>query len=202
MEKKKLLIWMNCYGSWAPELRHPIETIGYNQYLDAFVESISLFKERISDIYISGGMFDANDMSECETTKPELERRFKNKRMETNIKTDEDSFTSASIMKKFLTTWKNNYQETIPLIFIDEARFETNKYSFEQFCKELGIDLDPLSTIIPLPRPDNHPHSTKEFQQQKVELMKEKGIDFVEEAELEKRKEHIEKRRRKLQAGA
>lgn len=195
-----MFICMNCYGSWAPELRHPIETIGYDQYLNAFVEAATLFKDRIADIYISGGMFDENNMTECETTKPELEKRFKNKGIEINIKVDEDSFTSASIMKKFLTTWQTSYRDCLPLLFVDENRYETNSYFFNEFCRDLDIsDLKLLDTIVPLPRLDNHPHSTKDYQKQKIAIMKEKGIDFMEKSELEKRKVHVEKRKQKLQ---
>lgn len=196
MEKnKKYLVWMNCYGAWAPELRHPIETIGYNSYLNDFIEAIVPLASEVADIYISGGMYDSLDRTECETTKPELEKRFRKLGLNFLIKTDEKSVTSIDIMERFLTTWKNQYPDTIPILFVDEPRYETNCFTFEYFCQKYGINnLDAKSVIISLARLDNHPNSTLETQAEKLKLMKEKGVEYVNGLEHKDRKEYLDKK--------
>lgn len=193
-DKKKYLIWMNCYGGWAPEFRSSIETKGYDQYLNEFVRKITPLKNKIKAIYISGGMYDPLGRTECETTKPELEKRMTSAGIEFPIDSDEESVTSASIMEKFLTVWKEKFFETIPLLFVDEVRYEINCFTFHYFCQKLKIeDLKAENVIIPLARLDDHPNSTKEMQDKKLKLMQEKGVAYVEELERKARKEHLKK---------
>ncbi|MCX6810619.1 MAG: hypothetical protein NTY30_02710 [Candidatus Berkelbacteria bacterium] len=191
---KKVLIWMNCYGAWDPESRHKVETTGYDQYLNTVVKKISTLKNRIAAFWISGGMYDSLHRTECETVKPELKKRFDANNINLEISTDEDSITSAMIMKKFLQVWKDKYFDCEPIIFVDQVRYEINKYTFEHYCKELGIKkLEAEKVIIPVERLDIHPNSTPEFQSRKLTLMKEKGVEYVEELEKEVRKEHLKK---------
>lgn len=186
---------MNCYGAWAPELRHPIETVGYNQYLNVFVGAVFVLKDQIEAVYISGGMYDSLDRTECETVKPELLRRFEEKNIPFSIQTDEESITSTMIMKKFLETWKNEYAKCTPIIFVDEVRYEINKFTFEYYCKEFGIDgLKSRDAVAPIARLDIHPRSTVEKQAEKLALMKKKGVEYVENIELEVRKKHLKKK--------
>ena len=188
----KILFWVNCYGAWAPEDRSPVETLGYDQYLNDVVGAIASLKNRIGEIFISGGMYDKKGRTECETVKPELEKRLIKFGINKEIKTDEESVTSASIMKKFLTRWKEEYSDLTPVIFVDQVRLEVNTFTFEHFCKELKIkNLNTKSVIVPIKRLDDHPHSTTEAQGKKLKLMKERGIDYVENLECEARKEHI-----------
>lgn len=187
---------MNCYGGWAPELRHPIETIGYDQYLNAVVISIEILKDQVEAFYISGGMYDSLHRTECETVKPELAKRLAEKNVEIDINTDEESVTNAMIMKKFLSTWKEKYSRCTPIIFVDEVRYEINNFTFEYYCKELGIDgLNARDVVVPIARLDIHPHSTVEKQTEKLNLMREKGVEYVENIELEVRKEHLKKKK-------
>lgn len=192
---KKILFWVNCYGAWDPESRWSIETIGYDQYLSAVVRSIEVLKDRIEAFYISGGMYDSKSRVECETVKPELEKRLSEKNIKLDINTDEESITSVMIMKKFLETWKEKYTKCEPIIIVDKVRYEVNKFTFEYFCKELKItSISVVDTIIPFERLDNHPNGTTEKQAEKLKLMKEKGVEYVESIIKEARKEHLKKK--------
>jgi hypothetical protein len=194
MSNKKVLVWMNCYGGWAPKLRQPIETIGYNQYLNDFVEAMSIIADQIEAIYISGGMYNSLNRTECETVKPELEKRLQKVGINIKVQTDEKSLTSASIMHEFLNTWKEKYSDCIPILFVDAVRYKTNTFTCEYYCKELKIDLNPIDVLVPLMRLDNNQNSTQEAQDKKLQAMKEKGVEYVEKLELEIRKEHIDKK--------
>lgn len=191
-KNQKIFFFIDCYGAWAPELRRPIETIGYDQYLNSVVKAIVSLSSRIEDIYISGGMFDSLNRTECETTKPELEKRLREYGLNFSIKSDEDSFTTIENMKTFLETWQNKFSHTIPVITVDTVRYETNCYIFEYFCQKLNIQgLKAREVIIPFPRLDDHPDSTYETQQEKIMLIKEKGVDYVLKLQQELRKDHI-----------
>lgn len=194
MNNKKVLVWMNCYGGWAPNLRQPIETIGYNQYLNDFVEAVSIIADQIEAIYISGGMYDSLNRTECETVRPELEKRLQKVGINIEIQTDENSLTSASIMYKFLKTWKEKYSDCVPILFVDAVRYKINMFTCEYYCKELKIDLNPIDVLVPLIRLDNNQNSTLEAQDKKLQVIKEKGVEYVEKLELEIRKGHIDKR--------
>ncbi len=183
---------MNCYGAWDPERRHAVETKGYDQYLNAVVDKISTLKDQIMAFWISGGMYDSLHRTECETVKPELEKRLAEKNIKLEINTDEESITSAMIMEKFLSTWQKEFSDCDAIIFVDKVRYEINKFTFEYFCKKLGIKgLIAQAVVIPIDRSDIHPHSTPEFQAKKLALMKEKGVPYVESLEKEVRKEHL-----------
>lgn len=186
---EKYLVWMNCYGSWAPELRRSIETKGYDQYLDVFVKKIRPWKEQIRAIYISGGMLDAKSRTECETTRPELENRLKRIKINIPIQTDEESVTSISIVRKFLETWQREFPDCTPVLFCDEVRAETNRFVLKYFAQKMDIEgLVAEEIIVPLPRLDDHPHSTKEFQTAKLRLLQEIGVEAVEQAEIKERR--------------
>jgi hypothetical protein len=180
---------MNCYGSWDPEHRHPIETIGYNDYLDAVVTATTLFKSRIKHFYISGGMKDTVNKTECETTKPELERRLREKNItDIAIQSDEKSLTSMSIVREFLTTWQEKFSECQPILFVDQVRYENNCYTLTYFAEKLGLTIPPAREIIVgIPRLDIHPNSTPEAQSKKLAYMKEHGVEAVEKMEIEQR---------------
>lgn len=189
---KKFLFWMNCYGAWDPKARHPIETKGYDQYLNAVVGKIATLEDQITAFWISGGMYDSLHRTECETVKPELKKRLAEKNIKLKINTDEESITSAMIMKKFLSTWKEKYADCEPIIFVDKVRYEINKYTLGYYCDELGIsNLQAEQVIVPIERSDIHPYSTPEKQAEKLRLMKEKGVEYVEKLILEARKEHL-----------
>lgn len=185
---KKYLIWMNCYGGWDPSLRSEIETAGYSQYLDAFVDKVFLIEDQIGAIYISGGMHDSLGRTECETTKPELEKRFGAKGLNIEINVDEESVTSQMVLVKFLETWQKKCSEMQPLLFVDENRYETNLFVFKYYVLKMKLGLVAEEVIIPLPRADDHPHSTKEFQAKKIEKMKELGVEEVGRLEIEARR--------------
>lgn len=186
----KILVWVNCYGSWAPGLRHPVETIGYDQYLEAVTRAITSVQDRVELIYVSGGMRDAMGRTECETTVPELQRRLRERGVShLVIKTDEGSITSMSIVKKFLQTWQAHHPKTIPLLFCDQVRYDTNAYSLEYFAKKFGYSIPPVNELlVPFPRLDNHPNSTPEKQAEKLKYLQEKGVEEVERLEIEARR--------------
>ena len=187
---KPLLAWMNCYGAWDPSLRRPIETIGYDQYLDAFVAAVKPFEGSIGGIVISGGMLDALGRTECATTKPELERRLTAAGLEgIGIETDEESLTSMSIARRFVQRATEQLDTVTPLLFVDAVRYESNLFTVQYFCDKLSSPInDVRKVIVPLPRLDDDPHSTREFQEKKLAMMKEKGIEAIERSEEESRK--------------
>jgi len=189
----KYLIWMNCYGSWAPHLRREIETLGYDHYLDDTVQFIAKIADRVEAFYISGGMYDADGKTECETTKPELLKRFNKVGVDLQIQTDEGCFTSTAIMKKFLTTWRKEYLDCSPIIIVDKARLAVNQYVFDYFCHQLSIEnLSANEVVVSFERLDDHPNSQPLAQEQKLKILKEIGVEAVDKLELEARKEHIE----------
>jgi len=191
--QKPILAWMNCYGSWAPELRQPIETIGYNEYLNAVVDALVVLKDRVEVLYVSGGMYDQNGKTECETTIPELIKRLQAKGVTSlEIIADEKSVTSITIVKTFLTVWQEKYQDHLPILFTDEARYATNAYTLRYFSDKFGLQIPPIGEIlIPIPRKDCHQNSTPEKQAEKLRLLKEQGVEEVERMEMDARKEHL-----------
>src|SRR4030066_2374190 len=100
--QNKMILWLNCYGHWDPENRSRIATKGYDQYLTAFVKRVISLKNQIEAVYISGGMLNSRGQTECETVKPELERRLKEKGVSVPILVDEESLSTISIAKLFL----------------------------------------------------------------------------------------------------
>ena len=187
-EEKLVLVWINCYGGWNPALRDPIEMKGYDQYLAGVVNYLKHLKGEIEAIYLSGGMLDQNGLTECRTVAPELQNRLASVGITEPIKCDEESVTSPSIVRKFLLTWRGKYPDYQPILFTDKVRFITNSYSLEYFSKKYNIALSPIKKIlIPIERPDTHPHSTVEYQKQKLERMKEEGVEAIEAEEIQKR---------------
>ena len=184
---KKYLFWMNCYGGWDPSLRSEVETAGYSQYLDAFVDNVLSREDQIGAVYISGGMHDSLGRTECETTKPELEKRLEAKGLNIEINVDEESVTSQMILVKFLKTWQKEYHKMQLLLFVDENRYETNLFVFKYYALKMKLDLVAEEVIVPLPRADDHPHSSKELQAKKIEKMKELGVEEVGRLETEAR---------------
>ncbi|HVQ44257.1 MAG TPA: hypothetical protein VMT30_04810 [Candidatus Saccharimonadia bacterium] len=186
----KILAWINCYGGWTPELRHPVETIGYDQYLESIANALAALEGRIEAVYVSGGMRDPAGRTECETTIPEISRRLQRRGVSgLSMNADEQSLTSITIARKFLELWQAKYAGCIPLLFCDQARYETNAYVLKQFAETSRRDLPPIhEVLIPIPRLDNHPNSTPEKQAEKLRHLKEKGIEAVEKLEIEARR--------------
>ena len=186
---KPILAWMNCYGAWAPELRDPIETAGYSEYLDAVVDHLAVLKSRLSALYVSGGMRDEQGRTECETTIPELRKRLEVKGItDLEIVADEESLSSITIDRIFLRTWRDRYSDHYAILFCDEARYPTNAYVLEYFGAMFGIELPPISEIlIPLNRRDIHPNSRPEVQVKKLLEMKMLGVEEVERRIVESR---------------
>jgi hypothetical protein len=184
-----ILAWVNCYGAWAPGLRHPVETIGYDQYLEGVANALAALKDQIEAVYVSGGLRDQHGRTECETTIPELQRRLEAKSASgLKFVADEASVTSITIARTFLDTWQAKYPRHTPILFCDQVRSETNAYTLEYLAKKAGYDLPPLSEVlVPIPRLDNHPNSTPEKQAEKLKYMREKGIEEVEKMEIEAR---------------
>lgn len=188
-QEKRVLVWINCYGGWRPDLRDPAETKGYDQYLDGVVDRLSNLDGEIEAIYLSGGMLDNDGQTECETTGPELKKRLSKIGINRPIQYDEESITSPSIARKFLQTWHEKYTGCQPILFTDKVRFITNAYSLEYFSQKYQIELPPIEKIlIPIERLDTHPHSTIEYQKRKLERMKKEGVEAIEREEIEKRR--------------
>lgn len=186
---KRVLAWINCYGGWNPDLRDPAETRGYDQYLDGVVHHLNDLEGGIEAIYLSGGMLDSDGQTECETTGPELKKRLSKIGINLPIQYDEESVTSPSIARKFLQTWREEYTGCQPILFTDKVRFITNAYSLKYFSQKYQIELPPIEKIlIPIERLDIHPHSTIEYQKQKLERMKKEGVEAIEREEIEKRR--------------
>jgi hypothetical protein len=185
-----ILAWVNCYGGWSPELRHPIETIGYDQYLAGVTDALISLKGRLQAVYVSGGMRDEHGGIECDTTIAELQRRLKAKGVTgLAFHPDPDSLTSITIARKFIQTWQAEYAACAPILFCDQARSATNAYALGQLARELGAPLPPtIDVLVPIPRLDRHPNSTPDKQAEKLKLMQERGLDEVERLELEARR--------------
>lgn len=181
MNNNKVLVWINCYGDWDPENRDPVQMIGYDRYLESCVRAILLLRNRIEKVYLSGGMKNLNDQAECETTKPELEKRLADNGVnDLVIDTDDMCLTSADAIKKLLVCWKEKYSDSSPLYFCDEARYQTNSFIFNSYCDELRItNLESKNVIVPIERIDNHPNSGNEMQQKKMESMLKNGPDCI-----------------------
>jgi hypothetical protein len=193
MQPKPILAWVNSYGPWDPNARTPVETAGCDHYLDEVVHTLSLFKNRITDIYLSGGLYDQQDRTECETVGPELKKRLATQGMgRCPFHIDEASVTSISIVRTFVQTWHASYPHHLPILFTDEARYETNAYALEYFIKKYALSFPPINEIlIPIKRLDNHPDSTPERQAAKLKRMKKLGVEVVEQENLVTRKEHL-----------
>jgi hypothetical protein len=195
MNTAPILAWVNCYGAWDPQLRQPLETIGYNEYLNGVAEAIFALRERIRVVYVSGGMYDERGLTECETTIPELKRRLETKGMSVpEIMADEESVTSITIVKTFLRVWQEQYADHQAVLFCDAIRYHTDAYVLEHFAAKFGYDLPLVREIlVPFPRLDPHPHCAPEKQAEKLEKMKKDGVEEVERAGMEARKEHLKK---------
>ena len=189
-DNPRILIWINCYGAWAPDLRQPIETIGYDQYLSGVTSAVVSLKDQVDTIYVSGGLLDKNGRSECATTIPELQRRLSTVGVSrVTIQADESSITSISIARKFLEVWHSEYPETIPMLFCDQVRYETNLFILDHLKKVNQYVLPPLREIlIPIPRLDNHQNSTPEKQAEKLNHMRQLGVDEVERLQILERR--------------
>jgi len=179
-ENKKIIFWLNCYGHWQPETRQPIEMIGYNQYLNAFIKAVVLLKDRIEAIYISGGLLNSQGQSEAETLKLEIKKRLNSTKINLPIYLDEKSLSTITITRVFVKTIKEKYPNYIPILVCDEVRYKTNCYLIEYFSKQFNFKLDPKETVLPLPRIDTHPNSTIEAQSQKLQAMKLEGVEEIE----------------------
>ncbi|MEI6477689.1 MAG: hypothetical protein WCO52_01765 [bacterium] len=190
---KPLVVWINCYGAWDPEHRPKLENDGYGEYLDGVVDLLLAHKDTVSAVHISGGMYDSQGKTECETTIPELEKRLAAKGVSGwAFMADERSVTSISIVRTFLQAWKNEYPGHDALLVIDEVRYPTNAYALEYLAEKMEMQIPPSDQVlVSIPRPDTHPHSTPEFQAKKLEEMKEKGVEEVEREGMEARKEHL-----------
>jgi len=190
---KAILAWINCYGAWDPINRSPVETIGYDQYLDGVVRALGVLDGRLQAVYIAGGMYDSLGKTECETVAPELLRRLRsNNSAVSEIAADEMSVTSIGIARTFLQTWQEKHSDTIPLLFCDQVRYATNAYVLEYFIKELSIPAPPVvEMLVPIERLDTHPNSTPGKQAEKLATLREKGVLECERIELEARKEHV-----------
>lgn len=161
---------------------------GYDEYLTAAVKTIENLKPPVKAIHLSGGMLDENGLTECQTVKPELEKRLRECGITTPIITDEESLTTISIAKKFVSTYLHQYPAYKPLLFTDEVRAEVNRYAVGYFLKQAGESIESVDDmVVPLPRHDTHPHSTIEFQRKKLEEMKKRGIEEVDKVTFEKR---------------
>jgi hypothetical protein len=186
MKPTPILAWVNCYGAWDPQMRHPVETIGYDHYLETVAKALAALKDRVSVVYVSGGLTDAKGRTECATTIPELVRRLKQKGAGNIVtKADEASFTSITIARTFLTTWQDQHQDATPLLFCDQVRYQTNAYTLAYFAGKFGYFMPPINELlIPIPRLDTHPNSTLEKQAEKLKLMKETGVEELERTEI------------------
>jgi hypothetical protein len=193
MAAQPILVWVNSYGPWSPEFRTPVETIGSDMYLNQVADAIVVFKNRVSDIYVSGGMYDAENLTECETVIPELKRRLAARGFaRPTIHPDEGSVTSITIIRTFLETWHKSYSHHTPVFFTDEARYTTNAYIMEYFVKKLGLQFPPIDEVmIPVRRIDDHPDSSPEKQAEKLHKMKTLGVEEVERQRIQARKEHL-----------
>lgn len=181
MENKKLLIWIDLYGEWDTENRQPVELISYDHYLDQCVRAVILFKNRITEINLSGGTRDAQDRTECETAGPEFERRLHAAGIvDFKINVNDECLTSVSAILKLLIRWREKYPNTIPLYFCDEARYEANLFIFDKHCEELEItNLKAKESIVSIKRLDTDIVSTKEVQAKRIEAMKKNGLDCI-----------------------
>jgi hypothetical protein len=188
MQTSSVLVWINCYGAWDPLNRKPVEMIGYDQYLDGIVSALEVIKEKIESIHLSGGMLDEMGRTECATTKPELEKRLKAVGINCPIIVDEESITSAEIVKKFLATISTQ-PDTTPLLFCDMVRTETNTFYLEEYAKQFNVTINTRDILVPIARLDNHPNSTPEAQSEKLAEMKQQGIDAIDQKIATKRRE-------------
>lgn len=189
MTNQKTIIWINCYGAWDPIHRSEVETKGYNQYLDSVVELIFSKKENIDIIIISGGMVDFQNRTEVETVKPELEKRLNKKNIKIPIETDEESITTIAIARKFVQTLKNKYPDHQAFLVCDDVRYTLNCYLVEYFTRrESYYKLIPADKyVIAFNREDDNPHSTYEYQNSKLEEMKNLGVEYVESEQMKER---------------
>lgn len=186
---RDILFWVNCYGGWAPEERHPIETIGYDQYLSGVADAIASLSDQIDQLWVSGAMIDAQGRLECQTTSERLALKLRERGVHLEINQDDESITSMSIARVFLRHWKNDLPNHIGILCCDAVRFESNVWVLEQLAAELGFTIPPAKEVLlPIARLDIHPNSTPEKQAEKLATMKEKGIAWVEEQEIKARR--------------
>jgi len=184
-QEAPVVVWINCYGGWDPARRHPIETMGYSQYLDGIVEGLATIKSRIAAIYISGGMVDALGQTECSTTGPELVRRLKQKGIQESLLYDEVSVTTPTIVHRWIETIRAEYPGKSTVLFCDEARIEINRNLAGYYAEKLGEDPEVWKwSIYGIDRPDITERSTKEYQATKWQRMLAEGVEHVENEEM------------------
>ncbi len=192
---RKILFWVNCYGGWDPDRRNPLETIGYNHYLNQVVEALVVLKDQLGAIHVSGGMYDDKGQTEIETTIPELKRRLRLQGIQTEIHGDDESVTSISIVKKCLSTLKHYYPDDAPILVSDTFRAEINRYTVQEVAAQLGLVVEPRKVVLAFDRQDDHPHSTIEQQAKKLARMKKIGADAMEREDMAERQAHIKKKK-------
>ena len=179
-----VVIWLNCYGGWDPKMRHPLETAGYHLYLDGIVQCLEPLQKRIQAVYLSGGMRDRFGRTECETTGVELHRRMQARGMDREIIYDEESVTTAGVVRKWVDTVSEKYPESSTILICDSARETINRNLAEYVAKKKK--LDPAQwrwSILALPRPDITEQSTAAYQAEKWERMQAEGIEIFDEKE-------------------
>lgn len=195
MNTPRIIAWINCYGAWDPQHRHPLETLGYDQYLDGVVQRLRPLADRVTAIYLSGGMLDAEGKSECETTEPELAKRLAAVGISVPIHPDEESLTTTTIVRTFLKTAREQYPQETPLLFVDDARYDMNLFLLGYF----GVS-EARSIVVPLPRVDSSPQSTRESQTTKINRMREEGVEKIEEEQAAERRRGNEAIKKTLRA--
>lgn len=190
-EVQNVLAWLMCYGHWNPAYRPPLETIGHNQYLDKFVESMIPIKERVDYIYISGGVIDSRGKTEYQTVKPELDRRLSEVDLKVPLLADVGSIVDISSIKTFCKTLKETYSNHTPLLFCSSARYQVDYFLLDYFGKQFGLSLNPAATVVPLSvidiRPDSHPRTLEDL----MKRMRAEGVEKVESQEVDKRRVRI-----------
>jgi hypothetical protein len=188
-EKKKILAWLFCYGHWDPVYKSPVETIGHDQYLRAFVESLVPIKDRIDYIYLSGGVTDAQGKTECKTVKPEVDARLNQLGLKLPILEDIGSLINITTVKTFAKTLKETYQHHSPLLYCSRSRYELNYYLVSYFGKQFNLSLNPIEIVAPLSIIDTRPDSAPKYQSDLIERIKKEGMDKIEAEEIGKKRQ-------------
>ncbi len=188
-EKKKILVWLLCYGHWDPVFKPPVETIGHDQYLRTFTESLMPIKDRIDYIYLSGGVTDSQGKTECKTVKPKLDNLLNQHGLKLPILEDIGSLITITTVKIFVKTLKETYQHHTPLLYCSRARYELNYYLVGYFGKQLNLALNPIEIVAPLSVIDTRPDSTLQYQKGLLERIKKEGINKIEAEEIGKKRQ-------------
>ena len=176
--KQPILAWANSYGAWAPDVRHPLEVIGHNDYLNGLADAVSILKSRVSLLYVSGGQRDVKGLSECDTVIPELNRRLERRVVRSvRIISDDESQDGIAVINTFLAVWQADYARHQPLLFTDEARYAVNAYLLDFLAKKMGFELQPEHVLVPIRRLDIHPSSSPAYQAHKLVRLKREGLE-------------------------